>query len=114
MDRPVCEACKKRYAAVNRKVKGKTYYRKKCDSCIRKGRQAKPPVPRWANVGYQQKMVCDRCGFRAKSLKQTTVYHMDGNLNNCNLNNLRTVCLNCSVEVMQLDLPWSVGGLVED
>jgi len=114
MNRPVCEACKKRLAAVNRKVKGKTYYRKKCDSCIRKGRQAKPPVPRWVEVGYEKKLVCDRCGFRARSGKQTVVYYLDQNLNNCNLNNLRTVCLNCSVEVMQLDLPYKKGDLLED
>jgi hypothetical protein len=42
------------------------------------------------------------------------VYHMDGDLNNCNLNNLKTICLNCSVEVMRLDLPWKVGDLDED
>ena len=114
MNRPLCEVCNKRFAAVNRHVKGKIYYRKKCDHCIRKNRNKKPAVPRWAEAGYQQKMSCDRCGFRAKSLKQTVVYHQDGDLNNCKLNNLRTVCLNCSVEVMQLDLPWKVGDLLED
>src|SRR6056300_893988 len=99
MNRPLCEACNKRFAAVNRHVKDKIYYRKKCDHCIRKNRNKKPAFPRWAGAGYQQKMLCDRCKFRARSLKQTVVYHLDRNLNNCNLNNLRTVCLNCSVEV---------------
>jgi len=114
MSRPVCEACKKRPAAVNCRHNDKTYYRKRCDSCIRSKRNAKPPVPRWRGKGYKKKLICDRCGFRAKSAKQTLVYHQDGDLNNCNLNNLKTVCLNCSVEVMMLDLPWKVGDLTED
>lgn len=114
MSRPICEACNKRFAAVNRHIKGKIYYRKKCDVCIRKKRDAKPATPKWADAGYKQKIICDRCGFRAKSLKQTTVYYLDGNLNNCNLNNLRTVCLNCSVEVMQMELPFKLGDLLED
>jgi len=111
MSRPLCSTCNKRFAAVNRHVKGKIYYRKQCDSCLRRNRQQKPPTPKWAESGYTQKVVCDRCRFRAKSLKQTIVYHLDGNLNNCNLNNLRTVCLNCSIEVVDLQLPWQVSGL---
>ena len=85
-----------------------------CDNCIRKGRRQKPVTPRWSKQGYKKKMACDRCNFRAKSTKQMLVYHVDGNMNNCNLSNLRTVCLNCSVEVMRLDLPWKVGDLTED
>lgn len=114
MERPICEACKRNFAAVNRKVKGKVYYRKKCDTCIRKNKNIKPIVPKWVSAGYEQKITCDRCGFRARSLKQTLVYHMDNNLNNVSLNNLRTICLNCSVEVMQLDLPFKRGDLLED
>ena len=114
MERPVCEACKKKFAAVNRKVKGKTYYRKKCDSCIRKNKNAKPAIPKWASAGYEKRSVCDRCGFRSKSAKQTVVCHLDNDLNNVALNNLRTICLNCSVEVMQLDLPFKRGDLLED
>jgi hypothetical protein len=114
MSRPMCQACEKRPAAVNCYHKSKTYYRKLCDNCIRKGRRKKPAVPRWSKAGYKKKLVCDRCGFRARYSKQTIVYHMDGDLNNCNLNNLKTICLNCSVEVMRLDLPWKVGDLDED
>lgn len=114
MSRPVCKACEKRPAAVNCYHNGKAYYRKLCDNCIRKDRKQKPAVPRWRKTGYKKKLLCDRCGFRARYSKQTIVYHVDGDLNNCNLSNLRTVCLNCSVEVMQLDLPWKVGDLDED
>ena len=114
MSRPVCPSCQKRPVAVNCYHKGRAYYRKQCDNCIRKDRKIRLPVPRWAKSGYKKKLVCDRCGFRARYSLQTLVYHLDGNLNNCNLNNLKTICLNCSVEVMRLDLPWKVGDLDED
>jgi hypothetical protein len=42
------------------------------------------------------------------------VYHMDGNLNNSELRNLKSVCLNCSIEVTRSDLPWRRGDLEED
>jgi hypothetical protein len=74
----------------------------------------KPPVPRWQQSGFQKNTICDRCGFHAVSGAQILVYHMDGNLNNSNLANLRSVCLNCTVEINRLDLPWRVGDLVED
>jgi len=112
--RPVCEACKRNYAAVNYKKQDRVHYRKRCDSCIRKNKKKKPAKPRWTSTGYKKKLICDRCKFRAKSAKQTLVYHLDGNLNNCNLNNLTTICLNCSVELMILELPWAVGDLQED
>ena len=114
MNRPLCEACNTRLAAINCNYNNKTYYRKRCDHCIRKNRKKKPAVPRWKKLGYKKKLICDRCGFRAKHSAQTFVYHLDGDLNNCNLNNLKTICLNCSVEVMKLDLPWKVGDLTED
>ena len=114
MIRPVCNVCNKSYCAVNYRKEGKAHYRSKCDSCIRKGRKQKPSVPKWSRQGYKKKLVCDRCGFRARYAGQTIVYYVDGDLNNCNLNNLKTVCLNCSVEVMKLELPWKVGDLTED
>ena len=57
---------------------------------------------------------CDRCGFRAKHSAQILVYHADGNLNNNSLNNLKSICLNCTVEIKRLDLPWRRGDLEED
>jgi hypothetical protein len=42
------------------------------------------------------------------------VYHMDGNLNNSELRNLKSVCLNCGIEVTRSDLPWRRGDLEED
>jgi hypothetical protein len=92
----------------------KIYYRSRCDNCIRKDRRQKPTEPRWKQAGYKKKMICDRCGFRAKVQAQTLVYHVDGNLNNSELRNLRSVCLNCTAEIMREDLPWRRGDLEED
>ena len=51
----------------------------------------KPQKPRWETAGYKKKPTCDRCGFRAKqSALQLMVYHADGDLNNCELRNLKT------------------------
>jgi hypothetical protein len=114
MKRPLCIACNRNLAAVNYIKEDITHYRTRCDGCIRKNRKKKPIQPRWESKGYKKKMICDRCGFRAKSIAQILVYHLDGNLNNSDLNNLKSVCLNCSVEVIKLDLPWAVGDLSED
>ena len=114
MSRPICNACNRRFVAINYTKNNKAHYRTRCDSCTRKNRKMKTQVPRWQIEGYQKKKICDRCGFVAKSGAQILVYHVDGNLKHCNLANLRSICLNCSVEIVRLDLPWKVGDLVQD
>jgi hypothetical protein len=42
------------------------------------------------------------------------VYHVDGNLHNTELKNLKTVCLNCTIELQKVDLPWKPGDLEPD
>jgi hypothetical protein len=42
------------------------------------------------------------------------VYHVDGDLNNCELRNLKTICLNCIAEVVRLELPWRPEALAPD
>jgi hypothetical protein len=112
--RPICQICGRNPAAVNGYHNGKRYYRSRCNSCIKKGRSKAPLTPRWKSAGYKKKMACDRCKFRARSSAQLQVYHVDGDLRNCDLHNLKTVCLNCGVELERLDLPWRVGDLEED
>jgi hypothetical protein len=114
MKRPLCRACNRNPAAINCHKGDRVYYRSRCDACIRKGRKQKAAVPRWQASGYKKKMVCDRCGFRARSSAQTMVYHVNGDLNDSELRNLKTICLNCSVEVIREDLPWRRGDLEED
>ena len=81
---------------------------------MRKKRKEKPQTPRWELSGYKKKAICDRCGFRARWAAQLLVYHIDGNLNNSAVRNLKTICQNCVVDVKKADLPWKVGDLAPD
>jgi hypothetical protein len=86
----------------------------RCDSCARKNRSLKRRQPRWEASGYRKKLVCDRCGFRARYASQIVVYHVDGNLNNAILKNLKSICKNCVEVVFKSDLPWQPGDLEPD
>ena len=112
--RPMCMHCNQRPRAIAYHLETRTQYRRMCEHCIRRGRKIKPPDPRWKLSGYKKKATCARCGFRAKYSAQLVVYHIDGNLNNSNLRNLKTVCQNCVIEIPKLDLPWQVGDLEPD
>jgi hypothetical protein len=114
MNRPNCTACNQRLCAVNYIRAGITHYRSRCDYCVKKGRRSKLPEPRWKSTGYKKKPTCDRCGFRAKYAMQLMVYHVDSNLNNSSLRNLKTVCQNCAIEIKKLDLTWKPGDLEPD
>jgi hypothetical protein len=112
--RPMCLACNQRFRAVAYHTNNRIQYRKRCEHCIKRGRQIKALEPRWKTAGYQKKSLCDRCGFRANYAMQLMVYHVDGNLNNNNLRNLKTVCQNCVIEISKQDLPWRPGDLEPD
>jgi hypothetical protein len=114
MERPICPACNQRPCAVNYQRDNVTHYRSRCGYCISKQRKIKPAKPRWELAGYKKKPTCDRCGFKAKYAAQLIVFHIDGNLNNSGLRNLKTVCLNCVVDVKRADLPWRLGDLEVD
>lgn len=108
MNRPLCQQCRQKHAGVNYKRNGKTYYRSKCDTCLRLAKKKKPPKPNWTLSGYKKKMVCDRCGFKARWGKQIVVYYADGDLKNTKQNNLKSICLNCTIEVEKQDIPWAL------
>jgi hypothetical protein len=112
--RPLCQACNQRPRAVAYHRADRIQYRKLCESCICRGRRIKPPEPRWKIAGYKKKPTCDRCGFRAKFSAQLMVYHVDGNLNNVTVRNLKTICQNCAVDIVKSDLPWRTGDLEPD
>jgi hypothetical protein len=114
MNRPKCPSCNQRLCAVNYIRDSVTHYRSRCEYCIKKGRRIKTPEPRWTQTGYKKKPTCDQCGFRAKYSAQLMVYHVDGNLNNSNLRNLKTVCQNCAIEIKKLDSVWIPGDLEPD
>jgi len=106
-NRPLCITCQQRPVAINRYYKEHVYYRRQCDQCLRIGRRLKPQIPHWAKSGYRKKDRCDLCNWKVKYPdKQTTVYHVDGNLRNNSPFNLRTVCLNCRVELLYSKVNW--------
>jgi HNH endonuclease len=114
MNRPICPACNQRLCAINYILNDVKHYRSRCEYCIKRSRRLKPPEPRWKSSGYKKKATCDRCGFRAKFSAQLQVFHIDGNLNNSNLRNLKTICQNCVVEIKKSDQVWVPGDLEPD
>jgi hypothetical protein len=114
MKRPICQSCGQRPCAVNYIKEDVTHYRSRCETCARKRRGIKAREPRWKSAGYKKKMVCDKCGFKAKYASQILVYHTDGNLNNAVQKNLKSVCKNCVEELLKSDLPWKAGDLEPD
>ena len=114
MKRPLCKACEQRPCAVNYYRDGVAHYRSRCETCQRKGKGIKKRIARWESAGYKKKMTCDRCGFKARFAAQLLVYHIDSNLNNTDVRNLKTVCLNCVEEIKRSDLPWKKGDLEPD
>ena len=109
--RKVCKTCRTRLAAINYHRNGKTHYRSECDHCAR---AAKDGTPRWQRAGYKKKLKCDRCGYTSKYAQQFDVYHLDGNLNNCRYDNLKTICANCQRLLYLLHIPWRQGDLIPD
>lgn len=114
MKRPVCQSCNQRPCAINYIKDKVTHYRKRCETCQRKGRGLAKRKPRWETAGYKKKLVCDRCGFKARYSAQTLVYHVDSNLNNTDIKNLKSICRNCEVELLKTDSVWKPGDLEPD
>lgn len=111
MVRKLCRSCMKRPVAVNYHKDGVIHYRSQCDHCAN---VAKDGVPRWKKSGYKKKLKCDRCGYSSKYSQQFDVYHIDGNLNNCRYDNLKSICANCQRLLHTLHLPWRQGDLTPD
>lgn len=115
MNRPLCNACNLNSVAINYYSDGKVRYRKVCDSCKRKGKKLKPIPPLWYKKGYRKKTACELCGYRAKHPeKQLTVFHIDGNQKNVDSFNLKTVCLNCRVELSVSRSGWKESPITPD
>ena len=111
MIRPLC-ICGFRPAAVNYIKNGRTYYRKKCDACLKGG--VATGIPKWYRDGYRLKSQCDKCGFKSKHREQFNVFHVDENLNNTRGTNLKTVCANCQRLLAKEGFNWRHGGLQPD
>ncbi len=101
--------------AVNYYSGDKVRYRTTCDRCKRKHKKLSPRPPLWYKKGYRKKAACELCGYRAKYPdKQLTVFHIDGNQNNVDLFNLKTVCLNCRVELSIGNNGWRESTITPD
>ena len=109
--RPICKECNKNYCDINYHRNDKTYYRSRCDECGRKKSKKKPFVPSWKKSKYKKKTTCDLCGFKSLFTSQITVFHIDGNLKNIELSNLRSICLNCIEVVKHKEVNWKRGDL---
>ena len=54
------------------------------------------------------------CNFKATTLTQMFVYHVDGVLKNINSFNLQTVGANCQIEISGTQAPWRPATIVPD
>jgi hypothetical protein len=111
MTRPLC-ICGHRPAAINYRKNGRIFYRSKCEVCLKGG--IGTGIPKWYQDGYRMKLECDKCGFKSKHKEQFNVFHVDGNLNNSRLLNLKTVCANCQRVLHKEGVQWKQGGLRPD
>jgi len=109
--RPLCK-CGQRPRAVNYKKNDKTYYRSLCEICLAHG--VNHGIPRWFRAGYRVKLQCEKCGFKSPHKEVFRVFHIDGNLDNCRHNNLKTVCANCAQILSKEQISWRQGDLIAD
>ena len=109
--RPLCQ-CKQRPAAIHYKKNGKTYYRKKCEVCLKHG--VSHGIPKWKQRGYLKKDFCEKCNYKSIHQEQFDVYHIDGNLDNASVLNLKTICANCQRIMQKQGVKWKQGDLLPD
>jgi hypothetical protein len=112
--RPICKACNKNFCDINYHRLGKIYYRSLCSDCGRHKAKKKPRKKLWEKGGYKKKTTCDLCGFHSVFPSQITVFHIDGDLENITLSNLRSVCLNCIEVIKRKNIKWKRGDLEVD
>lgn len=109
--RPLCR-CGQRPRALNYYKNNKPYYRRLCEICLANGLYH--GIPRWARAGYKTKQYCEKCGFKSQHTEVFGVFHIDGNLDNCRHNNLKTVCANCARILAKEGIKWKQGDLLAD
>jgi len=89
----ICIKCKSKKQTPGSKCSktGKRKFRPWCDTCTRKRYNTK------LNFSYQlhKKGKCEECGFVPINPCQLDVDHIDGDHNNDNTLNLKTLCANC-------------------
>lgn len=111
--RPLCKICGFRPCAVNYRKDDRTFFRSSCECCS-KNKGIQKDESRWFKSGYRQKNFCEKCGFKSANPEQFNVFHTDGNLNNCRITNLKTICANCQRILQKEGYKWKQGHLVPD
>lgn len=106
MLRPICLACHQRPAAVNYHNKNKTYYRNRCDQCLRRQRPVVDPTPTHVRTGYRPKDRCELCHFKCRVPDQIKIWYLNGNMRDGSWHNLRSICANCYIELSKKKLQW--------
>ena len=113
--RPLCIQCKVKPRAYGYRKGIKIYWRRLCDTCIRKKKKLRiGGITALQRSGYRKKNSCELCGFKAQKSIQLDVFFVDGNKNNVAIHNLKTVCANCQRLASIKKLRWKMGDLVAD
>jgi len=113
VSRPICKKCNKNVCAVNYIKNGTRHYRSICDTCG-KNNPKRATVYLWQKAGYKKDTTCFLWGFQGLYSSQMTVFHIDGNPQNTDFTNLRTICLNCVEVVKKKNVLWIRGDLTVD
>lgn len=100
--RPLCVDCNKCLAEKSGKIKsdGTRSYCKRCRGC-RSEANTGQRHPFKTHKKYKRpylihrKDYCEECGFKAWHSCQLDVDHIDGNHDNNDISNLKTLCANC-------------------
>jgi protein-arginine kinase activator protein McsA len=96
----LCRTCNKHPVTVNYVRNGQTYYRKICYYCIKEKKKNKDQaIQLLKKSGYKKKIICDRCGFKSKTPEQIRIHFRDQNPYNVSISNIRSYCVNCTIEV---------------
>jgi len=105
VDRPICGQCGERpcergFNALKSGIR-KLYHRKLCTWCREAASGRRRGVYR-----AHKKVKCEECGFEPIHKCQLDVDHIDGNHNNNNIGNLKTLCANCHRLKTQINKDW--------
>jgi hypothetical protein len=91
----LCLICGRNPVAIAGKTStGRLRFKRRCEECIKRSRAVRLNSFR-DHILKHKKSKCEECGFEAQHPCQLDVDHVDGNRENSDPSNLRTLCANC-------------------